>query len=451
MSRITTGRLKVLTSSRIYSFPTVENQVEKSDVEFEAELRVINDAFWVRLCTMSDLGFAEAYMYGEVECDDLVSLFRIFLDNKENLSSLDSKLSYLFTLPQTLTSYRFLNTIGNSRSNVSAHYDISNEMFSGFLSRDMTYSCAIFKDLDGDIKDGPPISLDELHEAQIRKLKHIIQKAQICPGHRVLEIGSGWGSMAILIAQTIQDTHVDTITLSVQQQTLARERVAQAGLSDRVEVHLMDYRNMPPEWEGAFDRVISIEMIEAVGAEFLERYWEVVDWAMKRDSGVGVIQAITIPEARYDRYIKEIDFIRKWVVFPGGFLPTLTLLLQTMRTGSKGRLVVDSVSNIGPHYARTLREWRKRFLDRFESVIIPALKREFPDVMCGPTGMQEIEVFKRKWICKLSLVLLIAVLILRCIDYYCYCEVGFTTRTLGDHIVSFVREGYQDYGCNVME
>ncbi|KAH0586547.1 hypothetical protein H2248_007773 [Termitomyces sp. 'cryptogamus'] len=348
MSRITTGRLKVLTSSRIYSFPTVENQVEKSDVEFEAELRVINDAFWVRLCTMSDLGFAEAYMYGEVECDDLVSLFRIFLDNKENLSSLDSKLSYLFTLPQTLTSYRFLNTIGNSRSNVSAHYDISNEMFSGFLSRDMTYSCAIFKDLDGDIKDGPPISLggrtlvlessqpthkkfngvnghghktnkslpptqDELHEAQIRKLKHIIQKAQICPGHRVLEIGSGWGSMAILIAQTIQDTHVDTITLSVQQQTLARERVAQAGLSDRVEVHLMDYRNMPPEWEGAFDRVISIEMIEAVGAEFLERYWEVVDWAMKRDSGVGVIQAITIPEARYDRYIKEIDFIRKWV------------------------------------------------------------------------------------------------------------------------------------------
>ncbi|KAG6878299.1 hypothetical protein C0993_009305 [Termitomyces sp. T159_Od127] len=353
--------------------------------DFKAELRVISDVFWVRLCTMGDLGFAEAYMYGEVECDDLVSLFRV-----------------------------------------------------RFLSEDMTYSCAIFKDLDGDLKNGFPISSwsgghglkrlipksvqstpgklngmnkcvneashtcppnqEELYQAQIRKLKHIIQKAQIYSGHRVLEIGSGWGSLAILIAQTVPNTYIDTITLSVQQQTLARERVAHAGLSDRIEVHLMDYRDMPPEWEGAFDRVVSVEMIEAVGAEFLERYWEVVDWAMKTESGVGVIQVITIPEARYDRYIKEVDFIRKWVVFPGGFLPTLTLLLQSMRSGSKGRLIVDSVSNIGPHYARTLREWRRRFLDRFESVIVPALKREYPDVMCGPKGMEEIEVFKRKWI-----------------------------------------------------
>lgn len=202
----------------------------------------------------------------------------------------------------------------------------------------MTYSCAIFKDLDGDLKNGLPISPwsgghglkrlvtkstqstptklnglnkcgheashscppidEELHEAQIRKLKHIIHKAQIHPGHRVLEIGSGWGSLAILIAQTIPNTYIDTITLSVQQQALARERVAHAGLSQRIEVHLMDYRDMPAEWERAFDRVVSVEMIEAVGAEFLERYWQVVDWAMKTEGGVGVIQVITIPEAR---------------------------------------------------------------------------------------------------------------------------------------------------------
>ncbi|KAG6887994.1 hypothetical protein C0992_009974 [Termitomyces sp. T32_za158] len=386
MAKIASGQLKVFTLSRIYKFPLREGQGEDNE-GFKAELRVISDVFWVRLCTMGDLGFAEAYMYGEVEC---------------------------------------------------------------FLSKDMTYSCAIFKDLDGDIKAGHSISLwsggqglkrlvpkstpkstpeklngfnncdheaslscppiqEELHQAQVRKLEHIIQKAQICPGHRVLEIGSGWGSLAILIAQTIPNTRIDTITLSVQQQALARERVAHAGLSDRIEVHLMDYRNLPPEWEGAFDRVVSVEMIEAVGAEFLERYWQVVDWAMKVKSGVGVIQVITIPEARYDRYIKEIDFIRKWLslppvlttsylVFPGGFLPTVTLLLQTMRSGSQGRLIVDSVSNIGPHYARTLREWRKRFLDRFESVIVPSLKTEYPDVMCGPRGREEIEVFKRKWI-----------------------------------------------------
>lgn len=192
----------------------------------------------------------------------------------------------------------------------------------------MTYSCAIFADLDGDMKTGAadrgewsggqglmrlnsqqsnqePISssessttppTDELYEGQIRKLQHIVTKAKVLPGHRVLEIGSGWGSLAILLCQTIPDTTVDTLTLSVQQQSLARQRIKAAGLEDRITVHLMDYRDMPKEWEGAFDRAISIEMIEAVGAEFLETYWGVVDWALKKKGGVGVVQVITIPE-----------------------------------------------------------------------------------------------------------------------------------------------------------
>lgn len=193
----------------------------------------------------------------------------------------------------------------------------------------MTYSCAIFADLDGDMKGGvanrgewsggqglkrlgqaeqQEISLkaasipastaptDELYDAQIRKLNHIITKAKVFQGHRVLEIGSGWGSLAILLCQTVPDTTVDTLTLSVQQQSLAVARIKAAGLEDRITVHLMDYRDMPKEWEGWFDRVISIEMIEAVGAEFLQTYWGVVDWAMKKTGGVGVVQVITIPE-----------------------------------------------------------------------------------------------------------------------------------------------------------
>jgi len=193
----------------------------------------------------------------------------------------------------------------------------------------MTYSCAIFPDLDGDVKstvtdhggwtgnqglksiDAQPVGFetvpshsapngdhlrDELHEGQLRKLNHIIRKAKILPGQRILEIGSGWGSLAILITQTIPGTTVDTITLSVHQHSLAVHRIKAAGLENRIKVYLMDYRDMPDEFENVFDRVVSIEMIEAVGAEFLEKYWSMVDWAMKKNGSVGVIQVITIPE-----------------------------------------------------------------------------------------------------------------------------------------------------------
>ncbi|KAH8113549.1 cyclopropane-fatty-acyl-phospholipid synthase [Phellopilus nigrolimitatus] len=455
LQNITEGHLRVITPSTTYSFPVAPND---STEGLEAEIRVLSDVFWIRLATMNDLGFAEAYMFGEVDCDDLVSTFMIFLRNRERLQGLDSRLSYLSTLPQKLTSMRFLNTLGNARSNISAHYDISNKMFAGFLSEDMTYSCAIFKDLDGDIerplltnipshmlkaKNGlltpaptptnEPVTgeTDALHEAQLRKLDHIMRRARLAPGQRVLEIGSGWGALAVRIATRLPGTRVDTITLSVHQQALARARVAAAGadVAARVTVHLLDYRAMPPAWKGAFDRVVSVEMVEAVGREYLEEYWRVIDWALKTDVGVGVVQGITIPEARFERYVGEIDFIQKWVIFPGGFLPTLSLLIQTLTAGSKGRLVVDSVSNIGPHYARTLREWRRRFLENFTDVIEPALREEYPDVMVGEKGRREIEVFKRN----------------------CYCEVGFTTRSLGDHIITFTREGNESFNCSVFE
>ena len=213
----------------------------------------------------------------------------------------------------------------------------------------MTYSCAIFADLDGDMKKSTvdqskwsggqglihlnaqpytqdtisasssatttpptPVDSDELYKGQICKLHHIIMKAKIFPGHRVLEIGSGWGSLATLLCQTVPDTTVDTLTLSVQQQSLAMQRIKAAGLEDRITVHLMDYRNMPREWEGAFDRVISIEMIEAVGAEFLELYWRVVDWALKAKGGVGVVQVITIPEPS-KFLVNDYDSFTDWV------------------------------------------------------------------------------------------------------------------------------------------
>ena len=188
----------------------------------------------------------------------------------------------------------------------------------------MTYSCAIFDGLDQDLtydlqsvpkttdneaKTKPfhyPLNengngddeKDELYDAQIRKLRYIIRKANILPGQRVLEIGCGWASLAILIARSIPSTTVDAVTLSVHQQSMAQKRIDAAGLTDRITVHLMDYRCMPSDWENAFDRVVSVEMVESVGQGFLETYWSVVDWALKPKDAVGVVQVITIPEAR---------------------------------------------------------------------------------------------------------------------------------------------------------
>lgn len=182
------------------------------------------------------------------------------------------------------------NVIANGNSNINGYPKVNGRAESNGYNFTHDHPTN-----DGDAEQMGP--KDELYEAQMRKLDHIIKKAKIQPGHRVLEIGSGWGSMAIRITNSIPGTTVDTLTLSVEQQQLAQKRIAAAGLSDRVTVHLMDYRNMPPHWEGVFDRLISVEMLEAVGEKFMETYWKIVDWALKPRIGAGVVQVITIPES----------------------------------------------------------------------------------------------------------------------------------------------------------
>ncbi|KAI0250939.1 S-adenosyl-L-methionine-dependent methyltransferase [Lactifluus subvellereus] len=486
LRNITIGHLRIITSERVYEFPARGTEAGE-DVEPRAELRVLNDAFWVRLCTMGDLGFAEAYMFGDVACEDLISTFRVFLKNKENMTSLNSTVSWLFSLPQRLTSYRFLNSLGNARSNISAHYDLSDDMFKAFLSEDMTYSCAIFSDLDGDLRETPLFGLngheirqlltssspsestsaysdtpashtpstrptpplaDTLAAAQQRKLAHIVSRARILPGHRVLEIGSGWGSLALHIVRHVAGVQVDTITLSDNQCAHVRAEVARCGFEDRVRVHLLDYREMPREWDGSFDRVVSVEMVEAVGLENVEVYWTAIDRVLKKN-GAGVIQGITIPEARFAEYSKQMDFIQKWVskafaissLFPGGALPTITLLVNSLARATSGRLVVDSISNIGPHYARTLREWRRRFEDNFAE-IERALRKDHPDAFDSERGAQrardELAVFRRKWLFFLSVAE----------DWFLR---SWRDRQIIYHIITFTREGNEEMGCDVFE
>ena len=258
-------------------------------------------------------------------------------------------------------------------------------MFAAFLSDDMTYSCPIWAPTS-DLK-----SVNEsLEEAQERKLQYFIDHAKIKRTDHVLEIGTGWGSFAITAVRKT-GCRITSLTLSREQKELAEERIAAAGYTENIEVLLCDYRALPMPKEGPYDKVVSIEMLEAVGREYLVLYFECIHKLLKPEGGIGVFQCITMPEARYEAYSKGEDFIRKYI-FPGGHLPTVSQLVGSLEKGSKGKLAIDSILNIGGHYAKTLRLWREKFELNFDSEIRPALLKEHE----GMTD-KDVELFRRKW------------------------------------------------------
>lgn len=278
---------------------------------------------------------------------------------------------------------RAANSSSNSLLNTAAHYDISNDMFAAFLSEDMTYSCPIWLP-----KSDPRAATETLESAQERKLDYMIDHAKLKGDDHVLEIGTGWGSFAIRAVQRT-GCRVTSLTLSIEQKKLAEKFIHDAGLTDRIKVLLCDYRELPAP-RSRYDKVVSIEMLEAVGPEYLKTYFECIDRYLKPD-GIAVFQCITMPEGRYDGYRKGEDFIRRYI-FPGGHLPTVTQLVSEIYNGTNGRLIVDEVLNIGAHYARTLRCWNEMFLENFECRVRPALLESHP-------GMSDasVDLFKRKW------------------------------------------------------
>ncbi|PSK35080.1 hypothetical protein B9Z65_1663 [Elsinoe australis] len=375
------------------------------------ELKVNKDVFWVRLLLFADMGFAESYMLGEVSCPDLTSFFQLFILNRESLSNGSTVTS---ALANKLAGFlRRTNTLHTARLNIAAHYDISNAMFETFLSEDMTYSCPVWLP-----KSDPRSASETLEEAQERKLMRFVDNARIKSTDHVLEIGTGWGSFAITAVRKT-GCKVTSLTLSKEQKALAEERIAEAGFTDNIEVLLCDYRALPiPKDTAGYDKVVSIEMLEAVGKEFLSTYFECIDKLLKKDGGIAVFQCITMPENRYEAYSKSDDFIRRYI-FPGGHLPTVTQLTEAAREGSKATLIPEALENIGPHYAKTLRLWKEKFLENFDARIKPALLKEHR-VM----SESDVQLFKRKWE-----------------YYYTYCEAGFLAKSLGDVIITFAREG----------
>jgi cyclopropane-fatty-acyl-phospholipid synthase len=321
------------------------------------------------------LGFAAAYIDGDVDIDNLTGLFRFFLQNRAMFSAANKG---LFRRAAQDVAYHLsrANTKQGSKENISAHYDLGNDFYAQWLDPSMTYSSAVFASDD-----------EPLETAQRAKYHKVADMAGVEAGSTVLEIGCGWGGMAETIARDYQG-EVYGITLSAEQLKFAQERIRRQGLDNLASLNFEDYRDT----QGQFDHVVSIEMIEAVGEEYWPRYFQTVADRLK-PGGKAAIQAITIDENEFAAYKAEPDFIQRYI-FPGGMLPTKQAMLeQAKRVG----LILENVDNFRHSYARTLRLWRERFLERWNVI--------------KPLGYDE--AFRRKWVYYLS-----------------YCEAGFMEGTI---------------------
>ncbi|KAJ7067846.1 cyclopropane-fatty-acyl-phospholipid synthase [Mycena amicta] len=372
-------------------------------------LKVVNDNFWLRIMLSGDLGFSEAYMIGDVEVSDLRGAMNLWLENQSGMeATLSSTVSKISSAVSALYNGILGQTRSQARLNVIASYDQSNELFKAFLSKEMMYSCALW-----DSSEGGGTGRSRIH--------HVLRKARVKPGHRILEFGSGWGGLAIEAARSF-GCQVDTLTLSIEQKKLAEERIKEAGLEACIRVHLLDYREIPAEFEKSFDAFISIEMLEHVGSKYYPLYFNLVDFALKSSRATVVISASTFPESRYTGYQAE-DFMRKYM-WPNSCLPSATALITAAQTGSQGRFTIEGVENHAAHYPRTLREWGRRLQANLTQDLVV---RDYPALR----DRADYEAFKRKW------------------QYlFAYAGAGFAKGYITCHMLTFIRQNDTPEPCD---
>lgn len=335
------------------------------------------------------LGAAEAYIAGYWSSENLVELIQILARNRDVLDKMNQNIISQASQVLLKAWYKSRkNSVDGSRKNIAEHYDLSNDFFKLFLDPSMMYSSAMFKDAEM-----------TLAQASDYKKEIICQKLQLKPLDHVVEIGSGWGGFAIYAAQHY-GCKVTTITISQAQYDEAVQRIQAAGLSHRVEVQLKDYRQL----QGKFDKLVSIEMIEAVGEQFLPTYFKQCR-ALLKPQGLALIQAITIEDARYKKALDTVDYIKRYI-FPGSFIPCISVLTQT---ASEQKLRLKQLEDIGQSYAQTIHHWRKNFLDAKAQVLALGFD----------------ENFIRMW------------------DFYlCYCEGGFKEGVISDVHLLFEASAY---------
>ncbi len=368
---ITHGNLHLLEANQCFSFGD-------HSAELAASIRVNSPAFYHKIAWGGSIGAGEAYMDELWSSDDLPAVIRIMVRNQDALNRMEGRLARLAGLVQRLLHRFHDNSHQGSRRNIAAHYDLGNDFYQLFLDPTMAYSSGVFT--------RPECTMAE---ASIAKFDQICCKLRLCPGMTVLEIGTGWGGFALHAAREY-GCQVTTTTISQQQHAYAAAQIAAASLSDRITLLQKDYRDLT----GQYDRLVSIEMIEAVGHRHLPTFFAVCGQRLKPD-GLGLIQAITVPDRAYDNYVKNPDFINRYI-FPGGCCPSLAAMTRACAATSDLALV--QLEELAPHYTRTLQEWRSAFYGRLDEV----------------RTLGYDERFIRMW------------------DYYLsYCEGGFAERFTG--------------------
>ena len=377
LGRLQTGRIELIEEGISITFGDPE-------AELDAKIEVTDSAFYSDIAFGGSVGAGEAYMRGSWQCDDLVSLVRILLRNREVLDGMEEGTAWLTRSLQRLFHWLNRNTREGARRNISAHYDLGNDFFALWLDESMKYSSAMFEHAEQSLAD-----------AQQHRLDVICQKLALGPDDHVIEIGTGWGGFAMHAAKNY-GCRVTTTTISRQQYDFARQRIDEAGLQDKIELLLEDYRDL----KGSYDKLVSIEMIEAIGSDQYDTYFDQCNQLL-RPGGRMLIQAITIADDQYAYAQKNVDFIQRYI-FPGSCLPSLSVMMATITKVSD--MVVTKVEDIGQDYALTLNHWRRNFFTHIHDVIEMGYPEEF-------IWMWEF--------------------------YLCYCEGGFIEGAISDvHLVA---------------
>ncbi len=384
LDRLRDGRLEIVEGGQSRLLGGHDNAGDLPVARFE----VLDNACWRAIALGGSVGAGGSFMAGQWRSPDLAGLLRLLLRERDVLEGLEGPLSRLPGLLRRGGHALRRNTRTGARRNIAEHYDAGNDFFEQILDPTMLYSCAWFA-----------TGKTSLEKASVAKLERLCAMLQLEPGMRVLEIGSGWGACAIHLARQ-HGCKVVSITISRRQFEEASQRIQAAGVADRVDLRLQDYRDVG----GRFDRIISIEMIEAVGPQYLDLYFQRCSELLVAD-GRMALQAITITDQTYRRALKTVDFIKQYI-FPGGFLPSIEAIMGAVRRRTDLRLV--KLEDIGRHYVRTLRLWAEALARNGDQI----RKLGYPD--------EFIRMYE---------------------FYFRYCEAGFAERAIGDAQILFAKPG----------